>query len=671
MSVGSAHDLTGRIEATPEEFKYRPSAGEKSIRDDSATIKRIKGSSLVWNSIARTLEEIAYYRKGILDYDATTNTFSTKEEKAPSGLALELTANNTKPIIGHKYLVVINGEYSNDAIVHFGSATYTQKISPEAPQIVECTKSEYFYFFPLGANSTVLPVGTSFTVDSVFLCDLTKMFTAGNEPSTIEEFYARIPEGVDINAYNEGELINFTAESIKTTGLNQFNGVVVDGYINDANGEHVATTTYKCTDYISVLPNQEYYINSEQTGGFWGAWYDSDKKFIKGIAFYNGKPLVTSPTNAAYMRMTILTQSAGGNPDTYCINLSHSGVRDGEYEPYKEFTHDLSWIKKYFPNGMCSAGSAYDEITETEAIQRIGEVDLGSLDWSIRTTSENGKYSWGAILSTPSIGTDKIANIICTKYITGSANDAYLLKDKTVAVLSNVLGISVNIYDSIYTSVADKNSFVESLQGVKLYYELAEPIITSIEEIVNFSYEVGDFGTEEIISNGPTTPFKGDIVYQFNAVDRIRDNSRNIEKLNEKTSNKVDKVEGKGLSSNDYTNEEKAQVAKNKTNIEVNAKKIAEHSTTLTEHGDAIATNAESIERKAEKNGRYNKLTSGFAENIVGDGSATEEVIGFRPTAGEERNVANTTYIDGERNEAARMMSIKGNSVVWNQRVTN
>lgn len=120
---------------------------------------------------------------------------------------------------------------------------------------------------------------------------------------------------------------------------------------------------------------------------------------------------------------------------------------------------------------------------------------------------------------------------------------------------------------------------------------------------------------------------------------------------------KVDKVEGKGLSTNDYTTAEKAQVAKNTSDIATNTVKIAEH-------GKSIAANAESLERKAGKNGRYDKLTSGFAVNIVGDGSATEEVIGFRPTAGEERNVANTTYIDGERNEAARMTRIKGNSVV-------
>lgn len=57
--------------------------------------------------------------------------------------------------------------------------------------------------------------------------------------------------------------------------------------------------------------------------------------------------------------------------------------------------------------------------------------------------------------------------------------------------------------------------------------------------------------------------------------------------------------------------------------------------------------------------GTYPKMTVGFAENVVGDGSATEEEFSFRPIAGVNRNTLN----DG----AARIHSIKGRSVVANQ----
>lgn len=61
--------------------------------------------------------------------------------------------------------------------------------------------------------------------------------------------------------------------------------------------------------------------------------------------------------------------------------------------------------------------------------------------------------------------------------------------------------------------------------------------------------------------------------------------------------------------------------------------------------------------------GNYPKMSVGFAENIVGDGSATEEEFSFRPTAGVNRNTLN----DG----AARIHTLKGNSVVVNQELNS
>ena len=73
---------------------------------------------------------------------------------------------------------------------------------------------------------------------------------------------------------------------------------------------------------------------------------------------------------------------------------------------------------------------------------------------------------------------------------------------------------------------SDTSAIKEGLQGVLLNYELAEPIVVELDENINLDYLVWDFGTEEVVSSASTTKFKGDIIYQFNAVDRIRDCSR-------------------------------------------------------------------------------------------------------------------------------------------------
>lgn len=62
-------------------------------------------------------------------------------------------------------------------------------------------------------------------------------------------------------------------------------------------------------------------------------------------------------------------------------------------------------------------------------------------------------------------------------------------------------------------------------------YELAEPIESIVDDYALIEYEVSDFGTEEILSNEPTTPIVAEIQYGFNAVDVIRNNLFNIKKI--------------------------------------------------------------------------------------------------------------------------------------------
>jgi hypothetical protein len=67
--------------------------------------------------------------------------------------------------------------------------------------------------------------------------------------------------------------------------------------------------------------------------------------------------------------------------------------------------------------------------------------------------------------------------------------------------------------------------------GTTTIYKLSTPEITPIIEPIQLAYDVEDFGTEQAISDQPSSPFRADIVYKFNAEGRIRDNGRNIDKL--------------------------------------------------------------------------------------------------------------------------------------------
>jgi hypothetical protein len=389
-----ANDLTGVIEATPEEFTYRPSAGDKSIRDASAVIRKIKGNTIV-----------ARY------------------------------ADNT---------------------------------------------------------SEVLPMRTI---------------------------------------------------GIETIGFNQWDEQWELGALATNTGGPVANQERgRSVNFFNVIPNATYYCatiapTTTNSSGIVGSmsvlWYDSNQNFIKYEDITNWTRV--APSNARYAKIC----TWGGDVNTIFnsgvnINLSHSGVRDGEYEPYKKNILLLPEIYKYFPDGMNGNANVWDEINAEKAIKRWEVVDLGSLTWVKGGTGTSGVYRWLGKgiehLAVKTVTASDIPNIVCAKYISSSASNIWA----TTMPMQVSLDSSGNvlIYDSEYntssTTIAD---FTAHLQGVLLYYELAEPIETPITEAIQLDYVVDDFGTEKAVAFGNSAPFRADIVYQFNAEGRIRDNSRNIERV--------------------------------------------------------------------------------------------------------------------------------------------
>ena len=423
VTVGNATDLTGRIEATSEVFTYRPSAGDKSIKDDNAFIRRVKGNSVVWNQLVNGSEYSNTQTRYGLQCSVTSNSREIRvvgtyagDTSAPDRnwyTAGALTYHTTG-IVGHKYLCHISGNKECSLTVYgwcSGSTDIFDSI------IKECTSAQQLTMaikLPLVADGT--QIDETIIID---IHDLTQMFGAGNEPTTVEEFRALYPNSY--YPYNAGELRNLSCFGIRTIGFNEFNGT-----------------------YARVLPNEAYYLGGEYTSiGF--------AKELGGAT-----ETITIPSNRLYAPTEIGYIYATGTD--ICINLHHTGYRDGEYEPYKEVTHGLPLWQITNGEPLRKAGSVYDEINETEYIRRVG----------------------------------------VRGYATGDKDDATLLTDGT------------------YTN-----------------YPLAEPIVTPITTPIDFNYYVEDFGTEEALLTEDSAPFSADIVYQFNAVDNIRQNRISIQKLND------------------------------------------------------------------------------------------------------------------------------------------
>ena len=428
--------------------------------------------------------------------------------------------------------------------------------------------------------------------------DLTLMFGAGNEPQTPEEFTAMFPN-LSFSGHNAGELRHLSVEAIKTIGFNRLNLISrektnfgenslspnipkdfsekywYDGF--SAVGRYDASKKYTI-DYaddnsikatfltatpdtggygigfpIRVLPNTTYTFKAKINVGKWNVMFATKDGLSLGYwELVDSSYKIPMPANCYWAIPVFIANDNSKKVDISDINISltHSGYRDKEYEDYKEFTRELPVIKEYFPDGMKSAGNAYDELTSKKSVKRIKAVDLGSCDWyQVPHVSDSSKYQFwtisvlnitpgGNLISTDFFGRNNINEVADNPNGTG----AFVTKD-----------FALHVTNPKYNTMT-ATEFKEAVAGVVMLYETTKPETVVFDEPVNLDYEVCDFGTEEAVYDGNSAPFKADIVYGFNAVDTIRGNKIEIENLVTNALRKTSQV---------LTDAEKQQVQKN------------------------------------------------------------------------------------------------------------
>lgn len=538
LSVGTADTLAG-VDVVDSNFTFRRSGGG-AIADGVARVQSIKGNSIVWNQNIGQINPLSIQVSGNAegyrlqyvggDYQRVMATFPA--------------------IINHKYLTMIDIKAPSKSLMYAMLCT-SFALDVEFFANVDDSKDNVWANYHLFATARETNAqaemffcdtqtkSTNFNglveMKHPVVYDLTKMFGEGNEPTTIAEFYSRIPMGVELNAYNEGEIIDCKVEGIVSVGRNAWDEQWERGIIGVSDGQNYPSdASIRTKNYIRILPNTEYYKSCPTLSFYWHIYFDQDKKFIG----YAGHPMnnkFTTPPNAYYMK----SYSEDGYGNTYkndiCINLSDPDF-NGQYEPYLAVGEDLSIARKYFPNGMRSAGNARDEIRYNKAtnrwekVQRIAEVDLGDLDWSYDVAQRFVARFDGDVKLY-----DLYKPIVLSAY--GYFGSDYpiaaVFLDKAMSYLQDIK--SFYVYNEAYTDAA---SFKAAMKGVMLYYELAEPIVTEIEETdFNLDYYVWNNGTEQAIAEGKSSALAADITYGFNAVGLIKQLRTIVEAMQAKLAN--------------------------------------------------------------------------------------------------------------------------------------
>lgn len=191
---------------------------------------------------------------------------------------------------------------------------------------------------------------------------------------------------------------------------------------------------------------------------------------------YNAGELVNNAASGVEML------DAGGN-SLGTIPLNITGLTSGGVQ--------------IFPDGMKSAGTAYDEWSGRTATKRIGVMDLGTLSWVRRLYSN--AYFFIVELPSLALRTPYNTNLLCPQYDTGkTSNLDNNVPDKTIIAAgytSTTAGLFVR--NDSYTSAA---TFKAAMSGVYLYYELATPIeYTTDQPLPDTLVEFDKGGTQKVI----------------------------------------------------------------------------------------------------------------------------------------------------------------------------
>ena len=431
MSVGIAKNLAGE-NSVEAEYNYRKSGGTIGTDTGIANITNVKGKTMKWQQLVQN----GNFTNGTSGWGSVNATISAEDNI----LSAVVVGNNTQRqlylttnpniVVGHKYLTSLkikSPKTCNIRLIGGSGWQFVPTTSVNANvwnnvarfTLVSGNIIEFSLYFDYNQN---LSSGDTVQIKDIQIFDITEMFGAGNEPSTVAEFKALYP--LAYYNYNAGTLINNNASAIETTGFNQWDEEWEIGMINETTGKNTASTSYiRSKNYISVLGGQTYYFKGRYSSdnAIEVFQYDGNKSFLRYIV--NGNNTFTLDSNVKYIRFFAYSSPASYN-NNICINLSDP-AKNGTYEPYEKHTFYFDKVLTssgslatvtgklldgqgqptgesvvVFPDGMKSAGNVHDEINGNVAIKRIGSRAYTSGDESDATVITDGTNTYYA-LTTP------------------------------------------------------------------------------------------------------------------------------------------------------------------------------------------------------------------------------------------------------------------------------
>lgn len=454
-----------------------------------ADIQKLEGKSIVWNQKltirnSQTIEGITLTSNGDGSYTVSGTANTT----------VWLNIGTFTTVVGHTYYLKgcpKGGSTSTYRIYNDNGGLYDIGDG----SLAVATAEKRIYISLLGGT----------TADNLVfkpqLFDLTQMFGAGNEP-TIEQFESMFPN--DYYPYSEPTLQSVDNSKFVVKGKNLLKRTNDNLWYYAKGYDDIVITDsgYKSNRpslvgfIIPVKPNTTYtYSANSNVSNQWRV-YGFDNQPSSNESIENADTLLnitlkdinqtfTTKSNTHWVVVGAYESVIG---EIFDMQLE-LGSNATTYSPYTIPTdYPLVFVGK-------SAGTVRDELdlVNKKYIQRIGIVDLGTLYWNYDTVN---------YIYTSSNTSFKTKNCITNlKYeqtqIVGVAN----MTDKTWHIRPTDAGYDGKLYIKDL-SITSPEGMSRNLDGVMFYYELSEPIITDISEVID-SFEVEGNGSIEFDSSIP------------------------------------------------------------------------------------------------------------------------------------------------------------------------
>ncbi len=416
------------------------------------------------------------------------------------------------------------GDRETDKLVG-GTIVWNQLVNDDLADVV-IPADHVYYSNQTGETVTKAEAETTIPAGiGDIVIDLTKMFGAavagcvltlernrtGDGTAWIRPFI----ENAD-RSYNAGELVSVRASAHETVGFNQWDeeweagGFTADGVPCDADGK------IRSKNYIRVIPNTAYHVKSPSA--LTVHEYDAGYGHIR---YYEAEPgTAVDFGNARYIKFSV--GDSVSRVTTYghdiCVNISHSGYRDGEYEPYVGHTYlldddlELRGVLKLDANNrLYYDGDEY--ACDGTVTRKFASVDLGTLTWYAESGQSGLFYTKDLTLRPTGYNIDSVCSAYEQQFGTVFPSDKHYLW------LNYHSSKDFYVRDTAYSGAA---AFKSAMSGVFLVYALASPDVSSASPFTDPQI-VDDFGTERYADDRSVPmPVGHDTKYLANLRDKLQ-----------------------------------------------------------------------------------------------------------------------------------------------------